>query len=421
MPETAAQLERSLQLYRGLVEVSAAINSITDFEELLGATLDVAQHVMSAEASSLFLRDENGDLVLAVGRGPSGRLDSGRIVVPRGQGIAGWVLENGRSLLVPDAYQDPRFYPDADRQTGFRTRSILCAPLHRGRTEIGVLQVLNPREKEAFEEGDIEPFEAYANLAATAIEKLRSFQRLREQERTEQELSLAREIQRSFLPATLPSTSKLDFSAVYRPAHNIGGDFYDVQVFSEDECFFAIGDVSGKGIPAALMMAQAISMFRLILRPGIRPNEVLAEWNRRLHQHAFRGMFITAIVGRISIAEKQIELAGAGHHAPVKTPLTASAEKFPMTPPLGILTTIRPALHQTQLQDGERLVFFTDGLLESLNSDHQPFGEEGIARAVHSPFHSTRELVETLSRCEISHRGHAEAHDDLTILAFGLR
>jgi sigma-B regulation protein RsbU (phosphoserine phosphatase) len=422
MQEIAEQLERSLRLYKGLVEVSSAINSITEFDELLGAILEVAQRVMSAEASSLFLRDEHGDLVLTVARGPSNiELGDKRIVVPRGHGISGWVIENGRSLLVPDAYADPRFYVEADRQTGYRTRSIICAPLSRGGMEIGVLQVLNPLEKTAFEESDLEPFEAYATLAATAIEKLRSFERRVEQERVEQELSLAREIQRSFLPKTLPSASQLDFAATYRPARNIGGDFYDVQRLGPDEIFFTIGDVSGKGIPAALMMAQAISMLRIILQPGLSPAEALKSWNRRLYENAFRGMFITAIVGRITISENQIELAGAGHHPPVQLPFDNSRPAFSMTPPLGILPEIEPRAHLLTMGAGERLVFYTDGLLESLSETHREFGLDGVTAALRGEFATTAGLVEQLSARETAHRGQAEPHDDLTILALGFR
>ena len=145
-------LERSLKIYKGLVEVSALINSITDFHALIPAILDVARRVMNAESSSLFLVDENRDLRLAVARGPAGEVGSAGVIVPRGKGIAGWVMENHQSLLVPDAPADLRFYPEVDRLSGYTTRSILCVPLMSGNVEVGVLQVLNPIGKSAFEE-----------------------------------------------------------------------------------------------------------------------------------------------------------------------------------------------------------------------------------------------------------------------------
>jgi sigma-B regulation protein RsbU (phosphoserine phosphatase) len=147
------RLQHQLEVYKGLVEVSALINGITESAELLPAILEVARRVMDVEAASLFLVDSSGSLDLAIASMADGR--SGpppqRVVVPRGRGISGWVLEHGQSLLVPDAYSDARFYRETDRQTGFRTRSILCVPLSRHGKEIGVLQVLNPVGRKAFD------------------------------------------------------------------------------------------------------------------------------------------------------------------------------------------------------------------------------------------------------------------------------
>src|SRR5882757_8698974 len=147
MPLSPVSLERQLNLYKGLVEVSALINEITESRELLPAILDVARRVMEVEAASLFLVNADGELELTCASGGAMAATSApqaRITVPRGRGIAGWVLEHGEPLLVADAYSDPRFFADADKKTGFRTRSILCVPLQRNGKEIGVLQLLNP-------------------------------------------------------------------------------------------------------------------------------------------------------------------------------------------------------------------------------------------------------------------------------------
>ena len=194
MNPDADRLEKLLQVYKGLVEVSALINGITDSAELMPAILDVARRVFHVQAASLFLVNAGGDLELASASG-AGDIPAAKIIVPRGQGISGWVRENRLPQLVPDAYADPRFYRDADRQTGYRTRSILCVPLTRNDSDIGVLQVLNPLDREQFDLADLEAFTAYGNLAATAIDKLRTIQRQQEQQRTAQESAIARDIQ----------------------------------------------------------------------------------------------------------------------------------------------------------------------------------------------------------------------------------
>ncbi|MFZ0709431.1 MAG: GAF domain-containing protein, partial [Terrimicrobiaceae bacterium] len=195
MPADVESLRKSLTIYKGLVEVSGLINSITDYDELLRAILDVARRVILAEAASLFFVDkETGTLELAITSFAEGQFNEPRISVPRGRGIVGWVVTHAESLLIPNAYADDRFYKEADLQTGFRTRSILCAPLKHNGEVIGVLQILNPRDKESFDEQELEGFTAYANLIATAIEKLRALERMRAQERVERDLAIASDI-----------------------------------------------------------------------------------------------------------------------------------------------------------------------------------------------------------------------------------
>ena len=425
MSVPAARLEHLLGVYKGLVEVSALINGIIDSEELLPAILDVSRRVLEVEAASLFLLTRSGDLALKIARGDGlvEKTVQTAITVPRGRDIAGWVLENRKPLLIPDAYADPRFYRDVDRQTGFRTRSILCVPLMHNKTEIGVLQVLNPIGREAFDEADLEAFMAYGNLAATAIEKVRTIERQRSQDRIAQEFAFARDIQTSFLPQTLPQLDTLKFGALYRPAENVGGDFYDVLVLGPDEIYFVIGDVAGKGMPAALLMAQALSILRLIVKSGISPVAVLARWNAMLSGHTIRGMFITALVGRIICSSRDVELCSAGHCPPLRVKRDGLTEDVNMagSPPLGVVPQLSGNSHHLVLEPGEWLVSFTDGLIDSFNSARDPLGRTGITRLLANAPPTAESVVEKLSHGEMEHRGAAAPHDDLTLLVFGFK
>jgi sigma-B regulation protein RsbU (phosphoserine phosphatase) len=423
MSADSHRLQRQLEVYKGLVEVSALINGITESQELLPAILDVARRVMNAQAASLFLVNAEGHLDLSCQSREGG--ESGpppaRIVVPRGRGISGWVLEHGQPLLVEDAYADARFYREADKQTGFRTRSILCAPLVRNGKEIGVLQVLNPVGREAFDQGDLSAFEAYGNLAATAIDKLRTIDQRREQQRIEQELNIARDIQASFLPRTLPAHEGVAFAAAYRPAREVGGDFYDVVEMGKDSVFFVIGDVSGKGMPAALLMAQALSTLRLILQPRIAPATVLARWNDMLCGRTIRGMFITALVGRVDCGSCTVELASAGHCHPFLVHRGGGAREIevPGGPPLGIVPNQAARSLTLALAPGESLVAFTDGLSEAFDAERRILGPEGIAALLSAPLTSAQAVVDALERGEEQYRAGNDPQDDLTILAFG--
>jgi sigma-B regulation protein RsbU (phosphoserine phosphatase) len=423
MPCEIEKLERSLRIYKGLVEVSALITGITDFKKLLSAILDVSRRVMNGEVSSLFLVNKEGDLQLVIGRGSDNGAKQTEIVVPRGKGIAGWVLEHRKGQLVKDAYQDPRFYRDADKKSGFRTRSILCVPLVHGDRDVGVVQVLNPLDRAAFDETDLEAFEAYGNLAGTALERLRTLEQQAEQARVERELSLARDIQNSFLPQTLPKTKGLRFAASYRPASNIGGDFYDVIEVSPDEVYFVIGDVSGKGIPAALLMAQSLSILRLIIRPGISPVEAMERWNGRLCGNTIRGMFITTIVGRITVSTRTIEFASAGHCPPIRVSADGVVtDVHPANgPPIGILNTLKYNLCSITMGSGENFVFFTDGLVESFDENEQFMDLAKIQETISRHCENPKTVVRSLVEGERQHRGSADIHDDMTILVMGFK
>jgi len=426
MPPSPVLLERQLKLYKGLVEVSALINAITESRELLPAILEVARRVMEVEAASLFLVNTDNELELACASGGStGQTGAPttKITVPRGRGIAGWVLEHGEALLVADAYSDPRFFADADKKTGFRTRSILCAPMRRKDKEIGVLQVLNPLHRVAFDETDLEVFRAYGNLAATAIDKLRTIDRQREQQRAAQEYAFAREIQASFLPQSLPQLAHVHFAAAYRPALNVGGDFYDVLELSPNEFYFVVGDVSGKGTPAALLMAQALSILRLILKPGLSPVAAMARWNAMLTGHTIRGMFITSMLGRVDVISRQVELCSAGHCHPFLAHPSGQVEEIKIagSPPLGLLPELPARSHTLKLEPHDWLVLYTDGLVESFNREDVPLDREGVEKILARKFDRATDVVDALSAGELNHRQGADPHDDLTILVFGFQ
>jgi sigma-B regulation protein RsbU (phosphoserine phosphatase) len=424
MTANIEELQRLNQLYRGVVEVSALINSITEFDELLSAILDVASRVMRAEASSLFLIDpETGDLELTIARGPAGESLSrpAKIKVPRGRGIVGWVQKQRKSLLVIDAYNDPRFYPELDRSSGFVTRSLLCIPLFQSEVQIGVLEVLNPVDKPHFDSIDLEAFEAYGSMVATAIAKMRAIERDRQRRLLEKDLELATEIQHSFLPDVLPSTRLLDFAVRYRPAREIAGDFYDVFERNEGEFYFVVGDVSGKGISAALMMAQALSMLRFIVHPEMSPADVLQRWNARLWDRTIHGMFITAILGRIVADSGRIDFSVAGHFAPMLRRGTSLVEQpaIEASLPLGVVRDLPFALNQIKLLPGAQAIFYTDGLIESFNTSREPFSMDRLRKVLAQPMNGSEQVVEALITAEAEHRGDVSPHDDLTILTVG--
>ncbi len=426
-----APLADTLALYKGLVEMCTLINAITDYHELLNEIMEIARRVMRAEGSVLILQNEGtGELEIVIARTITGEVLKPHLVIPR-QSLAGWTFEHGLSVSVPDAYADPRFHRALAEEAGVRTRALLCVPLlRRGTTPIGVLQVLNAMGggRTTFSATDQEALEAFASLAATAIDKLRFVEQQERRARFEQELTIATEIQKSFLPASLPVRADMAFAAQYRPALDVGGDFYDLFEVGPDELYFVIGDVAGKGVPAALLMAQSLSLLRLIIVPGIAPAEALQRWNQMLCLRTLRGLFVTATLGRVVPSQGLVEAASAGHLPPWlvrEGPEGAGNVEDIMVrsgPPLAVVPQAAYQPSFLRPLPGEWLVFYTDGLTDSAPG---PTGRRldgaGARRMLEKGFASPQQLVATLLGGEAAYRGESPPQDDLTLLAFGFR
>ena len=420
---TIETLGKSLEIYKGLVEVSCLINSITDYKTLLRAVLSVAQRVVKADAASLFLLEEDsGDLRLSIATRSDGGFDEPGITVPHRKGIVGWVVERNEPLLIPDAYKDDRFYSDADQKTGFRTRSILCAPLRSEGKTIGVLEVLNPLDKHAFEALDLEGFSAYADLTATAIEKLRSLDIQRERERVQRDLAIAADIQCELLSEAIPEGLRgANFTAHSSPATEVGGDFYGVFSQGEDAIDFVIGDVSGKGIPAALLMTRSLSALPFIFTATDGPASALSEWNAKFQPAMIRGMFITAIAGRLIPSKRVLRLANAGHCQPILVRANGEAQEIetPSNLPVGITQGVTYEEISQTLDLGDRFVLFTDGLSESQAKDSDPMFESQLLQVASGPHNDPSELMNRIINAAMNHRAGEDARDDLSILVGG--
>ncbi len=422
VPDCPHELRRTLSLYKGLVEVASLINGITEYRELLTAIMDVARRVIGAEGSSLILWMEEGEtLKLVVARSPMGEgIIAPNMPVPKAS-IAGWVFDHATSLNIPDAYADERFHRGTDAKTGFRTRNILCVPLKREGGCIGVLQVINAVGKDAFDARDQEAYEAYALLATTAIEKLRLLEQEKERARFERELGIATEIQESFLPHSMPVRPDLQFAAQYHPAREVGGDFYDVFEMGTDEIYFVIGDVAGKGVPAALLMAQSLSLLRLIITEGLEPGDAMTRWNKALSERIVRGFFVTAALGRITPSRRRVEIACAGHCLPVVVHPdgTAAEVQIKSRAPIGMLANKKYETTTLEFGAGDWLAFYTDGLSESHGPGSVLLGTERIVAALQRRFESSQEIMEALAKMEEVHRSGLDPHDDLTLFVFG--
>ena len=244
-----------------------------------------------------------------------------------------------------------------------------------------------------------------------------------QRERMMSELEIAKAIQKAMLPKVFPpfaDRSDLNIYGMVRPAKEIGGDLYDFYV-RHDKLFFCVGDVSGKGIPASLVMATIRSLFRSITAHVERAHEVLIQMNDTLAEQNEQNMFVTLFVGILDLKTGELSYCNAGHNAPlIIRGEKAEVHTMDVHPnlPVGIMPGFEFAEQKLQLAYGDTLFLYTDGLTEAENKRHEQFGEDRMEKGLHSCLAlRPREIVDAMDAQVAAFVGDAEQSDDLTLMA----
>ncbi len=263
------------------------------------------------------------------------------------------------------------------------------------------------------EEAHVRLEDAHGKLQ-TAYDELEKTTKAKE--RIESELRIARDIQRSMVPNTFPEREGLDLYASMTPAKEVGGDMYGY-LLQEDELYFCVGDVSGKGVPASLFMAQATRLFRTLAAQHMMPAEICTRMNDALTEDNEQGMFITMFLGKADLKTGHLDFCNAGHNPPIW--------KFPpeffeveSNAPIGLWPGLEFEGQQVASIKGQPMLVYTDGLNEAENVQQEQYGDERLLDYLAaSRFTSCRDVVEHLKTEVDTHRDGAEPNDDLTILS----
>jgi sigma-B regulation protein RsbU (phosphoserine phosphatase) len=367
-----------------VAELSGAFASTGDLEATIQRAVErITEHV-GAEGGALFLLEEGADghpeLVCRASTGPV-RI-TGLRMAPT-QGVVGRCCESEKLQHVRDVSEDPSWEPAVDAETGFTTRSILCAPLIVQEERLGAIELVNKLSGDGlFAPEDARLLEALAASAALALHDARITARLLERELLEREVRMAAEIQRSMLPAARPMPFPL--AGVNVPARGVSGDFYDWLELPDGRIVFCVGDVSGKGIDAAILMAKTASLFRCIARDATDPGPLLARLNDEILETVTRGMFVTLAVGRLDPAHGTVRLAAAGHPPALVRDADGRWHEVPSgAPPLGIGPLPEPGPPEVELSlAGGSVYLFTDGVTESHGPGEGMLGIEGLRREI---------------------------------------
>lgn len=390
-----------------LAEMTQGFAASPEVEATVGLALDSISALVGAEAGSLWLVEGN-ELVCSASIGPH-PITGLRLHVS--EGIVGKTVRENACQRVLDVAESPDFSQKMDEKSGFVTRSILCAPMSFSDEVIGAVELINKRAGDRrFVENDALLLQVLASSAGLAIANARLAAARVENERVRRELELAAEIQRSLLPAR----RRTPFPAygVNVPARTVSGDFFDFLPLSRGHLAFCLGDVSGKGMNAALLMAKTASVYRCMVKDMRSPGALLARLNDEICETATRGMFVTMVAGIYDERRGSVRLANAGHEPPLHHARNGSFHSIPaQAPPLGIVPGT--AFPETELElSGGSLYVYTDGLTEAPCADGQ-LGSEGVKRLVER--FASKPLGERIDAIVADMR-ECELRDDLTLL-----
>jgi serine phosphatase RsbU (regulator of sigma subunit) len=326
--------------------------------------------------------------------------------------LKGLRFDRNSPLLAPAgiAFRPPASLPNSEKLAVEQLGTALIVPMRRGGEMIGFMSLGRKLSDQEFEPDEMEFLAGAADQTASAIYNLG----LRKQA---QEYEEAREIQEKLLPKQIPQAPGLEISGSWRPARVVGGDYFDVLKFSDSRLGLCIGDVSGKGMPAALLMSNLQAVVKALATEEITPQELVAKVNRVMWRNTTEDKFITLFYARLDAKRRTLEFTNAGHNAPILTRQDGTQVRLEEGGLIvGAFQESAYAQGQIDLRPGDRLVMFTDGVSEAVNGEEEEFGEK---RLVEASLRCRQQCAEALHRSLFDIAAEfcgGEFDDDATVL-----
>ena len=396
-----------------LLQSSVALSRGLELDEILTTILDKLQTVIPYDAAGVFLfRQENGELIPIYDRGFDQDKHE-RLSRKSNEGLVGHAVSTGETVLVDDVRTDSR-YTNARNST----LSELVIPIRAAGRLIGAFD-LERDVTSGFNPDDVRLATAFAGTAGLAIERARLYRETLEKRRLDGELEIAHSIQKTFLPKGNPAVPGYDIAGMNIPSEEVGGDYYDFIPIIENQLGIAIGDVSGKGIPAALIMAA----FRASLIAEIRNNyairAIFAKVNALLQETGEQGRFVTAMYGVLDAKNGILTFANAGHNPGLLLRDNGSVEYLSEGGlPFGVLPGVTYEERPISIRPGDVMLWYTDGVPDAMNVQGELFDEERLIDLLRKNRNRpAAEILETIHREVVAFADPAIKLDDVTMIA----
>jgi len=406
--------------YRLLLKLSQEIGRSLDLQEVLEYLLESVRTAVQYDAAGVFVLNRS----VRLGQDTGGRMIAGMAVVGfdetprdedpmlrRGEGIIGHVIATGQTVIAPDVRLDPHYV-----QGRVGTLSEIAVPIVSGGDVIGALN-LESSTVDAFSEADVEFLEFFAVAAAISIEKAVVHREMIEKARIEQQLRIAKQVQLALLPAASPVLAGYDIAGTNVPTWEIGGDYFDYLPQPDGRLGLAIADVSGKGVPAALIMATFRAALRAQRARGIALDAMASRLNRILLDSMDTSRFVTAFYGLLEPRTGAMSFANCGHNPPLL--LRAAGARELLTsggPALGMWHGAAFVPGAASVEPGDVLVLYTDGVIEVMNAAGEMFGVDRLEDVIRRRHDSSRDLVEAVIDATRAFAGRSSYEDDFTLV-----
>jgi phosphoserine phosphatase RsbU/P len=418
--ENARLYTRTTRQARTLVllnEIARELTSILNVDELLKRIAELLSRLIDYQIFSILLLDATGEKLQ---HRFSQRFQENiqlKHEIPLGRGVVGYAAQHKEAVLVPDVNKDPRYV-----KANPETRSELAVPLVYKDKVIGVLDLEHTR-RGFFTDDHKRTVTTLAAQVAIAIENAQLYEQIaRQEKRLERDLAMARQLQFRLLPPTLPKLSHLDIAAKFVPARAIGGDLYDFVSYSMSRTAIVVGDVSGKGAPAAIYAALVSGILRshAPIEPG--PAEMLSAVNFSLGERRIDGQFVSLIYAVWDDRNRTLQVANSGLPRPIYYH-DGTIEIIEATGlPLGLFDEADYDELSFRAKPGDMFVFFSDGILDASNKAEELFGRERVGEIVAAnPNASADEVVKLLFKAVAEHASGEEAFDDQTVVAIRVK
>jgi sigma-B regulation protein RsbU (phosphoserine phosphatase) len=425
MPETTQTSTAGLSVVdklRMLLDITKTISRSLDLDEVLSLVMDTLDSLIPYDAAGIYLVkcsrplpeweggvDETCVFHTQAVRGYDIE-DMQELSLKMGEGLIGHVALSSKPFISPDVRKEPRYV-----NARGRTRSEMVAPIISNDEVIGVFD-LESDELNAYANDDLEILLLLSSQVAIIIEKVMLHEQLIEKQRLETQLEIARQVQLQLLPPRDPQLEGFDISAYNFPTEEVSGDYYDWVRLFDDQIGIVIADVSGKGVPAALLMAFLRASLRAASHIGYAPHVSMAKVNYLLWESIERNQFVTGFYGILDATNRTLAYSNAGHNPPILLDVDGTAhfeERGGV--PLGMFRDSRYYEYYATIDSGQIFILYTDGVTEAMNPAGEEYGRDRLVEAARQSRHlGAREMIDFIHREVITWTDGLGATDDVT-------